>query len=104
VTPQALNIRGSTQPEVFRASVDAMAHALLQDANQFWQQSLSQDGPLEIWEINGERYLYNGNHRFHAAVQAGVEIPETLVLISDMTGSAISTFTLDQLDWLPGFK
>ena len=33
------------------------------------------DGPIEIWEIGGERFLYNGNHRFHAAVLAGVEIP-----------------------------
>jgi hypothetical protein len=59
---------------------------------------------LEIWEINGERFLYNGNHRYHAAAQAGADIPPTAVRIVDRTGSTIPTFPLDQLDWLPGMK
>jgi hypothetical protein len=104
VTPQALNIRGSTQPEVFRATVDVMAQALQHDASRFWQEALNRDGPIEIWEINGERFLYNGNHRYHAAVQAGVEIPESSLLAKDMTGTVIPTFAMDQLTWLPGFK
>ncbi len=104
MTSTALNIKGSTQPEVFRDTVDAMANAVAADAPKFWQESVSKDGPLEIWEINGERYLYNGNHRYHAAVQAGVEIPDAAILIVDRTGSSIPTYPLDQLDWLPGFK
>lgn len=99
-----LNIKGSTQPEVFRATVDAMAKALAADAAKFWQESVSKDGPIEVWEINGERYLYNGNHRYHAAVQAGADIPEFAIVIVDRTGSSIPTFPLDQLTWLPGFK
>lgn len=81
-----------------------MAQALHHDASQFWQETLNRDGPIEIWEINGERFLYNGNHRYHAAVQAAVEIPESSLIIKDMTGTVIPTFALDQLNWLPGFK
>jgi hypothetical protein len=104
VTPQALNIHGSTQPEVFRGTVEAMAQALSLDPAMFWQESLDTDGPIEIWEINGERFLYNGNHRYHTAEQAGVDVPDWMIRIKDKTGSSIPTFPLDQLDWLPGFK
>lgn len=104
MNPQALNIKGATQPEVYRGTVDAMAQALTSDPARFWQESLAKNGPLEVWEINGERFLYNGNHRYHAAVQAGVDIPESTVRIVDRTGSNIPTFPLDQLDWLPGTK
>jgi hypothetical protein len=104
VDPQALQVRGSTQPEVFRGTVDAMARELVTDPDRFWQDSVRQDGPVTVWEINGERFLYNGNHRYHAAIQAGVEIPSDAVQIVSMPGSVIPTFPLDQLDWLPGFK
>jgi hypothetical protein len=104
VNPQSLNIRGSTQPEIFRGTVDAMAQALAADAEQFWQESVQRNGPVVIWVINGERFLYNGNHRYHAAVQAGVEIPDDVVQVVDKPGSVVPTFPLDQLDWLPGMK
>jgi len=104
VTPQALNIKGSTQPEVFQGTVDGMAAALHADAAAFWQNAVTLNGPLEIWEINGQRFLANGNHRFHAAVKAGVEIPDGAIQIVNRTGSVIPTFPLDQLDWLPGVK
>jgi hypothetical protein len=104
VDPRALNIRGSTQPEVFRGTVDHMARAIQANPVRFWRRSFLNDGPFQIWEINGERYLYNGNHRYHAAIQAGAEIPDDMIRYDDMTGSAILTFPLDQLDWLPGMK
>ncbi|HZT83678.1 MAG TPA: hypothetical protein VFA26_25840 [Gemmataceae bacterium] len=102
--PHALNIKGSTQPEIYRGTVDAMVQELQADAAKFWQEALSKNGPIEVWEINGERFLYNGNHRYHAAVQAGVEIPDAMITIVDRSGSTIPKFPLTQLDWLPGVK
>ena len=102
--PLALGIVGSTQPEVFRGTVEAMVQRLLADSASFWADALAQDGPIEIWVINGERYLYNGNHRFHAAVQSGVAIPPDLIRIVDKPGSTIPTFLLQDLVWLPGLK
>ena len=104
VSPQSLNIRGSTQLEIFRGTVDAIAQRLQTDPAQFWQQSVADDGPVEIWEIQGERYMYNGNHRYHAAIQAGADIPAAAVHIVDRTGSTIPTFSLAQQQWLPGVK
>jgi hypothetical protein len=104
VTPHSLGIIGSTQPEIFQGTVDAMAQSLLADPTRFWQDSLAKDGPIEVWILQGERFLYNGNHRFHAAVQAGVEIPGEMVRITDKTGSQIATFLLKDLVWLAGVK
>src|SRR6266508_1886554 len=104
VSPQALNVRGSTQPELFQGTVDAMAQAIRADAARFWRDSCNKDGPIEIWEINGERFIYNGNHRFHAAVQTGTDIPDFAIKIVSMAGSSIPTFPLNQLTWLPGLK
>jgi hypothetical protein len=102
--PYSLGIKGSTQPELFRGTVDGMAQRLNADPTRFWQDALATDGPIEIWVINGERYLYNGNHRFQAATQAGVHIPADMIRIVDKTGSQISTFLLKDLTWLPGVK
>jgi len=104
VDPQSLGIKGSTQPEVYQGTVDAMVKALHKDAARFWQDSTAQDGPIEVWEIGGERYIYNGNHRFHAAVLAGVNIPASAMRIVDMTGTVIPTFLLQNQTWLPGLK
>ena len=82
--PNSLNIRGSTQPELFRATVDDMARALQTDATRFWARSLQSDGPIEIWEINGERFLSNGNHRYQAAVLIGVEIPDDMIMVREL--------------------
>jgi hypothetical protein len=104
MNPNALGIQGSTQPELFRGTVDAMAQQLKANPTRFWQDALANDGPIEIWVINGERYLFNGNHRFHAAVQAGVDIPADGIRIVDKAGSQIPTFLLNALTWLPGVK
>jgi hypothetical protein len=104
VSPQSLNIAGSTQPEIFQGTVDGMVQAIRADPTRFWQDSLQADGPMEIWEINGERFLSNGNHRYQAAVAAGADIPDNVITVLDMSGSAVPTFRLDQLDWLPGRK
>jgi hypothetical protein len=104
VAPQSLNIKGSTQLEIFRGTVDAIARLLAADSVRFWQSSTADDGPLEIWEIGGERYLYNGNHRYHAAVQAGVDIPVEAIRIVNSSGSTIPTFSFAQQIWLPGVK
>ncbi len=104
MSPQSLNLTGSTQPEIFQATVDDMARAILADPAQFWQQSVQTDGPIEIWEIGGERFLFNGNHRYQAALAADADIPNDCIVVRDMTGSAIPTFRFDQLVWLPGHK
>ena len=104
MNPQSLNVIGSTQPEIFRVTVDEMAQALLADADLFWSATVSQDGPIELWEIKGERFLFNGNHRYQAAIGAGTDIPIEAILVRDMAGSAIPTFRFDQMVWMPGRK
>lgn len=104
LTPQSLNLKGGTQPELYRGTVDAIANELLTDPTAFWQSALAQDGPIEIWEINGEFWLFNGNHRYQAALQARVEIPDSQVRIVAMTGTAIPTWRFDQMIWLAGVK
>lgn len=104
MTPQSLNIRGSTQPEIFRGTVDRMARAISKDPDKFWRRAFARDGPIVVWEINGDRFLFNGNHRYHAAIQAGAEIPDDMVRYEDRTGSPIPLFPLDQQTWLPGMK
>jgi hypothetical protein len=74
------------------------------DPAKFWQDRVAAGGPIEIWEIAGGRYIYNGNHRYHAAAQVGVDIPPAAIRIVNMTGSTIPTFTLAQQVWLPGVK
>lgn len=102
--PLSLNLKGGTQPEIFQGRVDVIAQELMADAAKFWQEALTQNGPITIWEINGERWLFDGHHRYHAAIQAGVDIPASHILIVDKTGSAIPTWRFDQMTWLPGFN
>ena len=64
VNPQSLKVKGGTQPEIFQGTVDAITRELTTDPTSFWRDALATDGPIEIWEIAGERWLYNGNHRY----------------------------------------
>ena len=102
--PTALNLRGATQPEIFRGTVEDMVRALQADADRFWTDALAADGPIEIWEIAGVRFLANGNHRFQAARLAGVDIPNAVIVVRDKTGSGVLTFPFDRMTWLPGRK
>lgn len=104
MTPQSLNVKGGTQPEIYKETVDEMSQALLADAAAFWKTALVRDGPIEIWEVNGEAWLFNGNHRYQAAIQAGVEIPDEQICVVDMTGTAILLWRFDQMAWLSGKK
>ena len=104
MNPQSLNVKGGTQPEIFQGTVDAMTRELKTDPARFWQDALVRDGPIEIWEIAGERWLYNGNHRYQAAIQAGVDIPANHIMIVDKTGSSMPTWRFDQMTTIPGLK
>ena len=98
--PQSLNVKGGTQPELYHGTIDAMVRELKTNPAKFWQDAIGRDGPIEIWEINGERWLFNGNHRYQAAVQAGVDIPSDQIVIVVKTGSSIPTWRFDQMTWL----
>jgi len=102
VDPKSLNIVGSTQPEFYDGIVQEMREQLRTDPSAFWTTTLGEDGPIEIWEINGKRYLYNGNHRWRAAVEENVAIPAENIRIVDKTGSQIPTWPLHQMHRLPG--
>ena len=104
MTPQSLNVKGGTQPEIYKGTVDIIVQMLLTNPAAFWQISLAQDGPIVVWEINVERWLLNGNHRYQAAIQIGVDIPDAHVAIVDKTGTAIPTWRFDQMIWLAGLK
>lgn len=71
-----------------------------QTAEAFWRQSVAQDGPITIYEINGQRYIYNGNHRYQAALAEGAQIPEWAIKIEQMPNYSGPLFRLDQLDWV----
>src|SRR5438477_1943031 len=103
IDPLSLNITGSTQPQLSAGRIAAMVQEL-QDptgAAAFWQQALQNDGPIEIWEISGQRFLYNGNHRWHAAVAAGVQIPPVNLRIVQRPGCTIPTWPLNGLTRIP---
>jgi hypothetical protein len=104
IDPLQLGIKGSTQPELFDGLIRSLVKELSdpQTRDAFWQQSLQDDGPIEIWEMNGERFLYNGNHRWHAAVEAGVGIPQDLIKIEAKPGAAVLTWSLAEITRLPG--
>jgi hypothetical protein len=104
MSPQSINVVGSTQPEIFRLTVEEMVRALSADPYSFWANTLQTDGPIEIWEINGERFLFNGNHRYQAAIAVGADIPPEAVVIVERTGSSVPTFRFDQMIWMPGRK
>ena len=104
MTPQSLSLKGGAQPEIFLGTVDAMIQELKTDPAKFWREALAKDGPIEIWEIKGERWLFNGNHRYQAAVQAGVDIPTSHIKVVDKTGVTIPTWRFDQMTWLSGLK
>ena len=104
MTPQSLNLTGATQPEIYTETVEAIVRELLTNPAAFWQSALAQDGAMEIWEINGERWLFNGNHRYQAALQADVEIPNSHIRIVVKTGATIPTWLFDQMIWLAGSK
>jgi hypothetical protein len=106
IEPGSLDIKGSTQPEIYDGTVRRMIAELTDPikAATFWQNSLRLDGPIEIWEINGERYLYNGNHRWHAALEAGARIPIANIIIVVQGTSQILTWPLDRMTRVPGFK
>jgi hypothetical protein len=102
--PLSLGIKGSTQPELFEGTVQAMVRELQNDPDRFWREALARDGPLEIWEINGERFLFNGNHRWHAAVAAGAFIPASSIRIVPNAPAGVPTFLLQSMTRLPGMK
>jgi hypothetical protein len=104
VTPQSLNVVGATQPDIYVGTVDDIVALLLADAAKYWQEWFSDDGPIAVWTINGERWLSNGNHRYQAAIRLNIEIPDTHVTFADMLGKAIPTWRFDQMTWLPGRK
>lgn len=102
--PHSLGIKGSMQPELFEGTIQSMAGQMQSDPVQFWADSVAQDGLLVIWEINGERFLFNGNHRWHAAVEAGALIPAHAVQVVRKPASAVPTFRLQDMTRLPGVK
>lgn len=102
--PLSLNLKGGTQPEIFQGTVDAIVQELKTDPVKFWQEALAKDGPIEIWEIQGERWLFNDHHSYQAATQAGVDVPASHIRIVTQTGSSIPTWRFDQMTWLPGLK
>ena len=103
IEPKFLNVKGATQPEIFEETVEKMVKQLKRNPNKFWRDTLK-DGPIEIWEIKGERFIYNGNHRFQAAIKAKVNIPKWAIEIKDKTTSSIPTFSFKNMDWIPGVK
>jgi len=104
MSPQSMNVVGATQLEIYQETVNDMVKAIQHNAHRFWRQTFLTDGPLEIWEINGVRFLSNGNHRFQAALLADADIPKDFVIVVDKTHSSVPTFRFDQMVWLSGHK
>jgi hypothetical protein len=80
-----------------------MAEALTKNPSEFWRKSVAKDGPIEIWIINDGYFITNGNHRYQAALKAGATIPSDAIKVLKKD-SAIPTFSLENLTWMPGKK
>lgn len=91
VNPNSLSVIGSIQPYLTRHILDSMIEKM-QQGKFDWEKAKDNDGPIEIWEIAGKRYLANGNHRYHAAWQAGVEIPQNQILVVNKGKIEVPTF------------
>ncbi|VTR98885.1 rhs repeat-associated core domain-containing protein : YD repeat protein OS=Isosphaera pallida (strain ATCC 43644 / DSM 9630 / IS1B) GN=Isop_2419 PE=4 SV=1: RHS_repeat: PT-HINT [Gemmata massiliana] len=104
VDVKSLNIAGSTDAVFHPEIVQGMRLQIRANSKKFWADALAKDGPIEIWEIGGKRYLFNGNHRYRAALAEDVAIPEANLKIIDKTGSKIPTFGLNEMVPAPGLK
>lgn len=99
----ALNIAGSLNAAIERNRIDFLKNLLGDPKTRgaAWDKMGLDDGPIEIWNINGKRFLANGNHRFHAAKELGIPIPHNQVKIIDKGSSPIPTIRLEDLVELP---
>lgn len=91
VNPNSLEIIGSIQPYLTRSILDSMVEKM-QGGKFDWEKAKENDGPIEIWEIEGRRYLANGNHRYRAAQYAGINIPSNQVVVVHKGQMDVPTF------------
>ena len=102
VDPKSLNITGSTQGELFSGDIAWMRQQLRNNPEKFWKDTVAEDGKIKILEIQGKRYLSNGNHRWHAAVDEGVTIPDWAIEFQLRPEYRGQLTPLDQMIRLPG--
>lgn len=97
VHPTSLNVIGSLQPDLTKEILDSMIGKMKE--GQFdWNKAKENDGFIEIWEINGNRYLGNGNHRYFAAEQLGIDIPAAQIIIIDKSHTEVPTFLRENMN------
>jgi hypothetical protein len=97
-----LNIVGSTQGKLYNGDIAWMRQQLRNNPEQFWRQTVATDGKIKILEINGRRYIANGNHRWHAAVEEKVTIPKWAIEVQVRPEFRGRLTPLDQMTRVPG--
>jgi intein/homing endonuclease len=102
VDAKDMKIVGSTQSELFEGDLAWMKQQLKDNPQQFWKTTVERDGKIKIIEIDGKRYLENGNHRWHAASEAEVPIPEWAIQVEVRTSYGGQLTPLDQMTRMPG--
>jgi hypothetical protein len=102
VDPKSLNIVGSTQKKLYDGDIAWMRQQLRDNEIQFWKDTVAADGKIRIIEINGRRFLANGNHRWHAAVAEGKTIPKWAIEIQVRPEFKGELTPFDQMIRVPG--
>ncbi len=97
VYPKNLKVIGSLQADLTKEILDSMIDKM-KEGKFDWDKAKENDGFIEIWEINGKRYLANGNHRYFAAEQAGVSIPKAQILIMNKEKTEAPTFLRENMN------
>ncbi len=105
--PRSLGVSGSTQPEIFEVTVSSMRQAMRDNHEKFWRESVRDDGPVRILEVeslSNQRVLENGNHRFQAAIAENLPIPDWAYRVDPVKTWSGPTWPLDQTTRMPGLK
>lgn len=97
VNPDSLNVIGSLQPDLTREILDSMIQTM-KEGKFDWDKAKENDGFIEIWEVNGNRYLANGNHRYYAAEHLGINIPKAQIIIIDKGNIEVPTFLRENMN------
>ncbi len=97
VHPNSLNVIGSLQPDLTKEILDSMIQKM-EEGKFDWEKAKENDGFIEIWEVQGNRYLANGNHRYYAAEQIGIDIPPAQIVIIDKGNKDIPTFLRENMN------
>lgn len=91
--PRSFPIEGTSNLKYSRGHVEKLKQELNgksdpKDVHEIWRSFENQNGTpdvdrITIWVINGKNYITEGNHRWIAAKELGVKIPDEFIQVID---------------------